>query len=617
MLEQQDSRTLVNKKLESEKNSADEPLGNYRTKEEKKNSVAVEMSTARTKLLVNLIFENRMQNLGTVIGKIERLPEKHSKRKIKIEIRQLAEKKGKSWKIREEVMKHLSPENLKLHNELNKKLIKRTVNFEEIRIELQKEVDTILSYVKLVTDLQVTLRKLDTFIKELRQQEPKIELTTDNLGIYAHYRTGTIDNWGIDLNLEERKVLGDKLLLLGVQKTYGIDRTKLSSTECKYFKWLNLHCASTKIWEFDLNLVDAKWKDWTKCLKAKGSQLKKLQAKINTSFKLICSKMEFQETILLNKNAEKYKKKIDLYEEKVLKILREEEKQKIRKEKANAEREEKTRKKLAELAKAKPPKVITLGHYFSPSTARTESKLKTKRPIKSKETLDLLKAETGKNEMEILSKYIHSCKLRRKRQLGETLDQGDVQFLGDEANNLLEVLRARKKKFFSFSEDNRPAYYGTGSFALFRNFLKSEKTLRRDPFVRVDDIDYDYDSGLDWEEPEDGESLASSQSVASNDDLDYNDGWLEKDTPMDSSSEQAAAKVNLCPSFGEVFFSSGNKDVVKIIEKIKLIVPPQPELKPKPEEPSAAALIALGVEQEPQNIIGLEKAVSPVNKFFG
>lgn len=63
----------------------------------------------------------------------------------------------------------------------------------------------------------------------------------------------------------------------------------------------------------------------------------------------------------------------------------------------------------------------------------------------------------------------------------------------------------RGRILLQFQEDSRPAYYGTFS-------KRSCIISGRKPFAKDENKveDYDYDSGDEWCEPEDGESLKGS-----------------------------------------------------------------------------------------------------------
>ena len=110
-----------------------------------------------------------------------------------------------------------------------------------------------------------------------------------------------------------------------------------------------------------------------------------------------------------------------------------------------------------------------------------------------------------------------------------------------------EMCQASRKQSFSFFEDVRPPFFGTclnmNGYKLNpfnkkhlakRVFMKLEnRTSVSVPGILERELDYDYDSGLEWEEPEDGESIGSEADAKDDvsdepneNELDYNDGWL-------------------------------------------------------------------------------------------
>ncbi|RAL07007.1 putative chromatin assembly factor 1 subunit A [Aspergillus homomorphus CBS 101889] len=89
-----------------------------------------------------------------------------------------------------------------------------------------------------------------------------------------------------------------------------------------------------------------------------------------------------------------------------------------------------------------------------------------------------------------------------------------------------ELLRQVRMKSFRFGEDVRPPYQGTFTKRL------SESTahrLMRNPFHRgLPEVNYDYDSEAEWEEPEEGEELDSEEEdEMSEDGEDDMDGFLD------------------------------------------------------------------------------------------
>jgi chromatin assembly factor 1 subunit A len=69
----------------------------------------------------------------------------------------------------------------------------------------------------------------------------------------------------------------------------------------------------------------------------------------------------------------------------------------------------------------------------------------------------------------------------------------------------VKMARRTSVKFISFSENVRPAYFGTYTPSL---SLASLRKLARNPKMRIDHLNYDYDSEAEWEE-EEGDDVAS------------------------------------------------------------------------------------------------------------
>ncbi|KAF2743546.1 hypothetical protein M011DRAFT_496853 [Sporormia fimetaria CBS 119925] len=92
----------------------------------------------------------------------------------------------------------------------------------------------------------------------------------------------------------------------------------------------------------------------------------------------------------------------------------------------------------------------------------------------------------------------------------------------------LALLRQIPMKYLHFPEDVRPPYYGTYTKP---HTWSAERKLARNPFARrLDDLNYDYDSEAEWDEPEEGEDLDSDGE----EDLDEEgedglDGFLDDD----------------------------------------------------------------------------------------
>lgn len=89
----------------------------------------------------------------------------------------------------------------------------------------------------------------------------------------------------------------------------------------------------------------------------------------------------------------------------------------------------------------------------------------------------------------------------------------------------LKQLRSVTMKSLKFGEDVRPPYQGTFTRAVPES---SAKKLCRNPYYRgLPDVNYDYDSEAEWEEPEEGEDLDSEDEEESDDGEDDMDGFLD------------------------------------------------------------------------------------------
>jgi len=92
--------------------------------------------------------------------------------------------------------------------------------------------------------------------------------------------------------------------------------------------------------------------------------------------------------------------------------------------------------------------------------------------------------------------------------------------------NLHQLLRKITLKSLKFGEDVRPPYQGTYTRSVPE---ASAKKLCRNPYHRgLPDTNYDYDSEVEWEEPEEGEDLNSEEEEDLSDDgEDDMDGFLD------------------------------------------------------------------------------------------
>ncbi|KAF1954226.1 hypothetical protein CC80DRAFT_595343 [Byssothecium circinans] len=114
----------------------------------------------------------------------------------------------------------------------------------------------------------------------------------------------------------------------------------------------------------------------------------------------------------------------------------------------------------------------------------------------------------------------------------------------------LDLLRQIPMKYLCFPEDVRPPYYGTYTKP---HTSVEERKLARNPICRgLNDLNYDYDSEAEWEEPEEGEDLGSEGE----DDMDEDgeedmDGFLDDDDDPEIkrrllSGDQEPVSSGLC-----------------------------------------------------------------------
>lgn len=103
---------------------------------------------------------------------------------------------------------------------------------------------------------------------------------------------------------------------------------------------------------------------------------------------------------------------------------------------------------------------------------------------------------------------------------------------------LRDELKKVTMKSLRFGEDVRPPYYGTFTKQLSKT--QAHKVCRT-PYARVlPEINYDYDSEAEWEEPEEGEDLDSEGEEDASD-----DGDDDMDEFLDDEDEQVDSRRRL------------------------------------------------------------------------
>jgi chromatin assembly factor 1 subunit A len=94
-----------------------------------------------------------------------------------------------------------------------------------------------------------------------------------------------------------------------------------------------------------------------------------------------------------------------------------------------------------------------------------------------------------------------------------------------------DLLQTCTMKYIHFGQDVRPPYCGTWTKP---QSLEKARALARNPFKQLlPQLDYDYDSEAEWEEPEDGEDVDSDGEEDEEDGEEDLDGFLDDENPPD------------------------------------------------------------------------------------
>lgn len=131
--------------------------------------------------------------------------------------------------------------------------------------------------------------------------------------------------------------------------------------------------------------------------------------------------------------------------------------------------------------------------------------------------------------------------------------------------NPMEALHDVSRRYLEFSEDVRPAYFGTYSKAV---SPRTKRKLTRNPHTRArKDTDYDYDSEAEWEEPEEGEDLLDEEDDEADSQGDANemDEFLDdEDDSLKNKRKQIIG--DLVPSCTGLCWEDDSGRVVPTIE---------------------------------------------------
>lgn len=163
------------------------------------------------------------------------------------------------------------------------------------------------------------------------------------------------------------------------------------------------------------------------------------------------------------------------------------------------------------------------------------------------------------------------------------------------AEDARDILRHIPMKTLRFSEDVRPPYQGTFTRSV---PAQSARKLSRNPYHRgLPDVNYDYDSEAEWEEPEEGEDQDSEEDYEGSDDGDDDmDGFLDDEDDALLAGKRRLIVGDLEPVCSGLHWAANGVDpdmkvyqIETISEAVKFPIDPFSAAyweKPKPAEPA-------------------------------
>jgi chromatin assembly factor 1 subunit A len=102
-----------------------------------------------------------------------------------------------------------------------------------------------------------------------------------------------------------------------------------------------------------------------------------------------------------------------------------------------------------------------------------------------------------------------------------------IDLTSNSEEQLEELLGSCTMKYIHFGQDVRPPYCGTWTKS---QSLENARKLARNPFKRLlPQLDYDYDSEAEWEEPEDGDDVEGDEESDEEDGDEDMEGFLDDD----------------------------------------------------------------------------------------
>lgn len=127
------------------------------------------------------------------------------------------------------------------------------------------------------------------------------------------------------------------------------------------------------------------------------------------------------------------------------------------------------------------------------------------------------------------------------------------------AETSLKQLRNITMKSLKFGEDVRPPYQGTFTRAV---PAAAAKKLCRNPYYQgLPDVNYDYDSEAEWEEPEEGEDLNSEDEEESDEGEDDMDEFLDDEDDALAGAKRRLIVGDLEPVCSGIQWASDGVDV--------------------------------------------------------
>lgn len=126
------------------------------------------------------------------------------------------------------------------------------------------------------------------------------------------------------------------------------------------------------------------------------------------------------------------------------------------------------------------------------------------------------------------------------------------------AETPLKQLRNITMKSLKFGEDVRPPYQGTFTRAVPE---AAAKKLCRNPYYQgLPDVNYDYDSEAEWEEPEEGEDLNSEDEEESDEEEDDMDEFLDDEDDALAGGKRRLIVGDLEPDCSGIQWASEGVD---------------------------------------------------------